>query len=454
MPPAPPFSESGRSQGGDLPSPEAEARRHRWNIYSLYSAMFVNAVVNLLLIGYLARVLEPEAWGTVLLAQGLGYWLCLIPDYGFSFSAGRAIAQARGSDEAARIAYSVTASKLLLSVGIAPACAIAYFAIGRFQAEPLMLLGAGLFAFAQGLDPIWLFQGRERQVLYALITSTSRIGVLLATYLLVHGAEDSWIVMLLHTAGAMMIFFGGIWFLRVSLPRAPVSAASIAQSLRKGWKVFQFRAAQNLNGTGLLILGAVAPAALDVFGSADRIVRNVLGLLGPISGAGMPRIARLLGTDASAAKRLARLNFFIMVGFATVAAAGLIVLAPIIVRLLLGPGYDAVIPVLRLASLALPMAAASSMLSIQWMLPLGRDKALVAVALASALVTISAFPILASLYGAMGATFAMLAAEAAALTGCVIALRWKGGRPAVPDQAATAAAVNNDPGASASSGAF
>jgi hypothetical protein len=72
--------------------------------------------------------------------------------------------------------------------------------------------------------------------------------------------------------------------------------------------VFLFRAAQNLNGTGLLIIGAVAPAAPDVFGSADRIVGNVLGLLGRISGAGMPRIARLLRSDASATKRLARLT--------------------------------------------------------------------------------------------------------------------------------------------------
>jgi PST family polysaccharide transporter len=397
------------------------------NLSSLYGSLLINAVINLLLIGYLARVLEPQTWGMVLLAQALGYWLSLINDYGFTLSGGRAVAKANDLQHVSATARAIIASKGMLSLAIPPVAAAVFFIIPSFQAEPLFLVGGAVFAIAQGLDPIWLFQGLERQYYYAVVTSVSRALTLLAIFWLVQGPEDGWLVLFVQAAGALAIFLLGIIYMRRHLPTARVGLESIREALRMGWKVFQLRAAQSIGGTGLLILGTVSPRAVEAFGSAERIVRNCVGLLGPISAAGMPRIARLIGSDPAAARRTARLSFMVMTGLGLAMGAMMIVLAPMVVQILLGPGYEFVTPILQIASIAIPITSASGMVSVQWMLPLGLDASLVKITVAVGALNVVAFAVLGSLYGALGAVIAMVVVEAASLGGMVLALRRHGG---------------------------
>lgn len=397
-----------------------------WNIFTLYASLAINAAVNLIMIAYLARVLEPRVWGLVLLAQSFGIWLSLLPDFGFNLSAGRAVAQAKNEREIAQVCYSVTAGKLLLSLGIVPLCIGMYYAIEGFRTEPLFLLGGALFAVAQGFDPIWLFQGTERQYLYAIVTSVSRILGLGLTLLLVHAPQDGWIVMLIHALGASLVFLVGSIHMVRRYPPLRLKSSDVLRMLAMGWPVFQFRAAQSITGSGLLILGAVSPRAVEAFGSADRIMRNSVGLLGPISAAGMPRIARLIGTDASAARRTARLSFQVMVGLGLLGGALLLIFAPFVVSVLLGSDYDFVIPILRIVALALPLSAASGMLGIQWMLPLGLDRPLVRVTLVAGLLNVAGFTVLGAHYGAYGAAVTVVAMEALLVIGMLMAIRRAG----------------------------
>ena len=398
--------------------------RHTLNISSLYASLVFNAVVNLALMAYLARVLRPEVFGLMLLAQAFGYWLAMIPDYGFSLSAGRAIARVAGdSGRIAAIAHSVNAGKTLLCPLVLPLCGIAYYAVSGFHAQPVFLIGAGLFGIAQGLDPIWLFQGTERQYLYAIILSVARALLLGLILIFVRAPEDGGLVMLIQALISAFVFLAGWAYLRRNFPHERVRWPQVAEALKENWHAFQFRWVQALtSSSNVVILGIVSPAGVQAFGSAERIVRNALGLLGPISAAGMPRISRLMGTDAAAAGKVARLSFAVMVGFASLAGAAFFLLAPLIVRLLLGGEYEFVTPVLRTVSLALPFAAASNMLGVQWMLPLGLDRTLVRMTLIAGLLNVASCVVLGSLYGAMGAAVTMVAIEAALLALILIAL--------------------------------
>jgi PST family polysaccharide transporter len=205
-----------------------------------------------------------------------------------------------------------------------------------------------------------------------------------------------------------------------------VKIGDVLAVLSKGLPVFQFRAAQSITGSGLLILGAVSPRAVEAFGSADRIMRNSVGLLGPISAAGMPRIARLIGTDVSAARRTARLSFQVMLGLGLLGGSLLLAFAPFVVNLLLGQDYEFVVPILRIVALALPLSAASGMLGVQWMLPLGLDKPLVRITLAAGLLNVAGFAVLGSRYGALGAAVTIVVMEAVLVIGMVVAIRRAG----------------------------
>jgi PST family polysaccharide transporter len=398
--------------------------RHALNISSLYASLVFNALVNLGLIAYLARVLRPETFGLVLLAQAFGYWVAMIPEYGFSLSAGRAIARAAGDDaRIAVIAHSVNAAKALLALLAVPVCVVAYFAVAGFHAYPAFLVGAGLFAVAQGFDPIWLFQGTERQFLYAIVSSGARALLLMLTLLLVKGPEDGGLVLFIQALATALVFAAGWAYLHRTFPRKRLRRSEVASVLKENWHTFQFRWVQALTTTSsLVILGIVSPPGVQAFGSAERIVRNCLGLLGPISAAGMPRISRLIGTDAGAARKVARLSFVVMAGFGSLAGASIFLLAPLIVKILLGPAYEFVTPVMRVVALALPFAAASNMLGVQWMLPLGLDRTLVRATLIAGLLNLAGCVVLGSLYSAMGVAVTMVSVEAALLGFILIAL--------------------------------
>lgn len=398
--------------------------RDAMNLSSLYAALVFNALVNLALIAYLARVLRPDMFGLVLLAQAFGFWLAMVPEYGFSLSAGRAIARAAGDPtRIATISHSVNAAKGLLALLTLPVWVIAYYLVAGFHAHPLFLVGAGLFAIAQGFDPIWLFQGTERNVPYAIISSVGR-GLLFAlTLVLVRSPEDGELFMFIQAFAAALVFAAGWVYLRRIFPHVRLRRSEVIATLRDNWHTFQFRWVQALTTTSsVVILGIVSPPGVQAFGSAERIVRNCLGLLGPISAAGMPRISRLIGSDAGAASKVARLSFSVMAGFGALAGAAIFLLAPLIVNVLLGPSYEFVTPVLRVVSLALPFAAASSMLGVQWMLPLGLDRTLVGMYLIAGLLNVAGCVVLGSLYSAMGVAVTMVAVEAVLVAAILIAL--------------------------------
>jgi O-antigen/teichoic acid export membrane protein len=393
------------------------------NLSSLYLSLGVNAVLTLILMGYLARVLQPEVWGYVLLAQAFGFWVATIPEFGFTLSAGRAVAQCQDPEEVSAVARSVNLSRILLSVLVIPVALIAAFAVPSFRAEPLYLVGGAAFAVAQGFDPIWLFMGIERQYVYAALSSLSRLLILGAAVSLIQSPADGWKVMFLHSAGAAGIFLAALIYARFKYPRAKRTPGSITRMLRTGWGVFQFRLVQSIGGSTLLVLGAVSPRSVEAFGSADRIARLSLGLIGPISGAGMPRIAKLVGSDRSAARDMARLNFAIMAGFGLLVSVLMIAGAPWIVRLILGPGYEFVVPVLRVIAIVLPFSAASNMIAVQWMLPLGLDRAMVKVTFVAGVLGVAGTGLFGWLYGAMGAAIYAVVVEVSLFMGTIATVR-------------------------------
>jgi O-antigen/teichoic acid export membrane protein len=123
---------------------------------------------------------------------------------------------------------------------------------------------------------------------------------------------------------------------------------------------------------------------------------------------------------------MARLNFAIMVGFALLVAILMIAGAPWIVRLILGPGYEFVVPVLQVIAIVLPFSAASNMIAVQWMLPLGLDRAMVKVTFVAGVVGVAGTALFGWLYGAMGVAVLTVFTEIGLLVGTILILRSMG----------------------------
>ena len=72
------------------------------NAAALYAVQLAGYVLPLITVPFLARVLRPDGFGLLALAQSLALWLSILLEYGFNLSATRAVAAPRMTPARAR----------------------------------------------------------------------------------------------------------------------------------------------------------------------------------------------------------------------------------------------------------------------------------------------------------------------------------------------------------------
>jgi len=396
------------------PHPPVSRVALRANVGALAGSHALGLLVPLLTVPYLARTLHPAGWAPVLLAQALAAWVVTLLDYGFELSGARAVANARAAGhDLATVVWRIQGAKLLLLPLGALLLVGAAQALPALRADRALVAWAMVFALARGLNPLWYFQGMERVRGAVAMDTGSRVLAALAVFALVHDQTHGWRVMALQGAAAVL---SGGW-LTLSLwreqPSVALSLRAAAHTLRTEWALFAFKASSTLYmQANTVLLGLFAPAlAVAAYGGAEKIARAAINLLDPLTRVLLPRISYLVRSDAAAAASLVRRVLVMLGSGASVAGALLALLAPQVVSLLLGTGYEAAVPVLRLLALLLPIIAIGTVLGIFWALPLGRDRALLVVTAAAGVLNVLLVLILVPRHGASGMAGAVVVAE-------------------------------------------
>jgi PST family polysaccharide transporter len=162
------------------------------------------------------------------------------------------------------------------------------------------------------------------------------------------------------------------------------------------------------------------------YAGAERISRAFLSLLAPISQALFPRVSYLVQEARERAARLARISLVVMGVGGAVIGGVVFVLAPSLVRILLGSQYGPAVQVLRILALLPPLVALSNVLGIQWMLPLRLDRAFNTIIVGSGIINLSLAMALAPRYAAHGMAWAVVCAETFVTIAMYVVLRrWK-----------------------------
>jgi PST family polysaccharide transporter len=386
----------------------------RANVGALAGSHALGLLVPLLTVPYLARTLHPAGWAPVLLAQALAAWVVMLLDYGFELSGARAVANARAAGhDLATVVWRIQGAKLLLLPLGALLLVGAAQALPALRADRALVAWAMVFALARGLNPLWYFQGMERVRGAVAMDTGGRVLAALAVFALVHDPTHGWRVVALQGAAAVL---SGGW-LTLSLwreqPSVALSLRAAAHMLRTEWALFAFKASSTLYmQANTVLLGLFAPTlAVAAYGGAEKIARAAINLLDPLTRVLLPRISYLVQSDAAAAASLVRRVLVMLGSGASVAGALLALLAPQVVSLLLGTGYEAAVPVLRLLALLLPIIAIGTVLGIFWALPLGRDRPLLVVTAAAGVLNVLLVLVLVPRHGASGMAGAVVVAE-------------------------------------------
>jgi len=387
------------------------------NALSMYGAQAVLAFVPLITLPWLARALGPSELGLVIFVQALSFVLGNVVDYGFMLSATRDIARAREDPSAmARIVAEVQGAKLVLLGFTTLLLLLALVLVPEFRSDPRLALLGWLMTLFHGFIPAWFLVGLERVRTVAAVEVTVRLLTALAIILVVRERGDGQLVLWIWVASGVLVVGILSFFMYRTVPFRLPTAAGTRAALQRGRPLFVATSSITLyTSATVFLLGLVATSAeVAVFATAERVIRAALRAVGPIGAATYPRVNFLLESGRpERAQRLAALVFAAQTGLALVGAALLIILAPVLVEILFGPGFERSVSVLRTLALLMPCVAAATSLSGQWLLPHGLDRKATRIAVVAAVTNIVLTLVVGSAAGATGVAWVAVGIEAA-----------------------------------------
>lgn len=402
------------------------------NVMALSAAQVATYVFPLVTIPYLARVLGVTGWGLVAFAQAFGAHVALLVEYGFPLSATREVSRHRCDNERlAEITAGVLGAKGVFAIlGLAAALG-ARWLVPIFRSHPDLLWASTFWALAQAFNMMWLFQGLERMKLVAGLDFSAKAVATTGIFLLVRTPSDGWKVLVLQGLGALVSFLVSLWFAYRYVPFRVPGSPTVASAIRMGWSMFVFRSSASFYTVGnAFILGLfVSPVFVGYYAGAEKISRAFISLLNPMTQTIFPRISHLIHTAREQAIRLARTSLIVMGLGGCFMGALILMFAPIMVRIILGHVYAPAVPVLRIFSLLPPLIAVSSVLGIQWMLPMGLDRAFNTIILLAGVVNLSLALMLAPGLKASGMAWAVVTSELFVTGAMFFLLRWRGLEP-------------------------
>lgn len=384
--------------------------------------MGLNYLIPAALLPYLVRILGVEQYGLIAFAQAIAQYFVIATDYGFNFSATRAIAQNRDNKlEVSRIFWTVTTIKLLLLLIGAVVIGVMTVWIPRMHANLGVYFAAYIGVAGNAFFPTWLFQGMERMRSISIITGIARLASAGMVILFVHHRTDTVMATLLLSCGFLVAgILGMIAALRNYVNGFVVpSRKDIYTCLRDGRHLFLTTAAVSLySNTNTFLVGMLAGnAQVGYFSLADKLIRAITGLFAPVIQAAYPQIIRLIEQSKIMALALIRKTMLWSAGIGLVAGLALYITAKPIALIAFGHNAAEVIPMLRWLSLFPALAATSYSLSTLALIPFGFDRSQ-----SQMLLTIGAVNVLIGLsfiphFGAIGGVVAMSVIESLQIVG-------------------------------------
>ena len=314
-------------------------------------ASLARQAVGLAILLVLARLLAPSDFGMIAMVTVLTSFVGLVPQLGL----GPALVQARELDDVQR--SSAWWLCLLVGAGLAATLSIAAPAVGHLYGDPRLTsltrwLAPGLLLEAMAVVPVALLQRAMAFREIARVESAAALGggaAGLATAFVGQGPLA--LVAQLLTSSAILAL--GAHRVAGWRPRATLHPASLRPLLRFGASLLGFQLFNywTRNADNFLIGRFVGAAALGQYGMAYRVMMLPLQQVTQVFQRVMlPALSRVQAEPARVKAVYLRANR--LIGLVTMpAVCGLFVVAPTLVAVMLGPGWQATVPLLQVLCL-------------------------------------------------------------------------------------------------------
>jgi polysaccharide transporter, PST family len=415
------------------------------NVIALYGVQICTYALPLITFPYLARVLGPSGWGSVVFAQAIGAVIAVFVEYGFDISGSRETSRHRNEPGLlSELISGVLGAKVLL----AALCICGAVFSRRFthHVAPSLALfwSSTIWGVCQGINMLWYFQGLERMRLASALEIGGKVVATLSIFVLVHNPDDGWKVMAAQCVGCVVAHGVTVVLAYREVGFVWPTLSSVLNALRLGWSMFLFRAVQGITGSlNGLVLGWVAPmAVLGQYAGAERISRVFQQGLWPINQALYPNLTKQMRENRHDAMKMVRLSIFFLGGLGLLFGLILFLGAPLLVHVVLGDAFHGSIPALRVFALWIPLIALSTVITFQLLLPNHMDRQFNVVVLTAGLLGFGCALLLAPGFQAVGIAWSVVVAQLYTLIAFSVVLARAGLNPFTSSVKTTVVAVS------------
>jgi PST family polysaccharide transporter len=409
-----------------------ETRRRLFeNFLSLSFLQVANYIFPLITLPYLVRVLGPEKFGLISFAQAFIGYFVILTDYGFNLSATREIAIYREDKEKiSEIFSSVMVIKFflfLLALGIMSAI---IFTFEKFKQDwKIYYLTFGM-VLGQVLFPVWFFQGMERMKYITFLNILAKLIFTIAIFVFVRKVEDYLYVPLLNSSGFIVAGVLGLWIILkdFGIEFKMPSWKEIKYQLKEGWYIFISTVAISLYTiSNTFILGLFTNnTIIGYYSAAEKIIKAIQGLLGPISQTIYPHVSKLMYESKEYGIKFLRKVTFLIGSFSFVLSLIIFIFADLIVRIVLGFQYTESVIVLKILAFLPFIIGLSNIFGIQTMLTLNFRKAFSNILISASCLNLVLALILVSSLKHIGISISVLISEMFVTVSMYIYLKNKG----------------------------
>lgn len=384
-------------------------------VYNLLTQILV-MVLPIVTTPYLSRVLGETNLGLYNYALSIVNYFILFGTVGLNVYGQREIAACAG-DRKRRSAVFFELLLIRAATLTASILVFVFVLLPRVE-QPRVYSILGIELLGSLLDIGWYFQGREEFRMQSLRTVITRSIGIACVFLFVRSENDLEAFLLCY---ALSLFAGNLtlWFpLKKELCAVPLRELRFRKHLLPVLWTFLPQAAANiytqLDRTMLGLLTGHNYAEVTYYSQAEKIVKLSLSVITAIGGIMLSRVAAVLSEhDTGKAKAYIEKSFRFMTILAFPMMAGIAAVAADFVPWFFGPGYEPVVPCMRLLAPLVLIISTSNILGTQYLLPARRMREYTISILCGAAVNCALNALLIPKLLASGAVIATLIAETA-----------------------------------------
>lgn len=393
------------------------------NITSLGVLQIANYLIPLIVIPFITRIFGTEVFGRVSYAQNIVVYLTLIVNYGFEYSATRQIALAKDDLVKSRqLFWSVISMKSMLLAASFVLLGILALTVDRIAADPMLYVCTALVNVGVVFFPTWYLQGVQNMTKMAIFNLTIKLLGAILILSIIRNAGQYQLYPLFLSVASMLVGVVAFWYVvkHYGLGGWIWDKSAFAEVARAGFPIFLNNVFVSLYTTiNLTILGGFADdVQIGYFSGAQRlIIAANMCVVMPISTAVFPEMSRRFAESYGEWRRFFGRTLVIGGAIALCVSTVAFVLAPFIVRVMLGSAFAESVPLLRILSPLPFLVMTATILTVQGLYGQGLQRFAPFVGIVLAILCMSSNLLLIPRIGVGGAAWSWVIAEVAE---CVI----------------------------------